>query len=701
MSAREQEEWFAGVQNDPILHTCIARLKTLLASNNIQTILDEPPLSFELVIDEAVEREHPVAIGRYTVLGLLGQGGSGIVYRAWQPETSREVAVKLLDRDGVHTRGKFTAEISVLASLNHPAVSRVFEGGIDPGSGLPFIAMELVQSAKPITRYCQDNSLNVKDRIKLILQVCEGIAYAHARGVVHRDIKPANILIAKDGRPVLVDFGIARSITSAHTTRAFSLGTFAYVSPEQLRGRVTTACDVYGLGVVLYELLENCLPIDVTNIDIAEAARRIEEVPPRVMQCEMEGFNEGLRAIIHKSIEKAPSHRYATIPQLSDDLLGWLEGRAISVRPDTPVRALYRAIMLHRRRFIAAASLVIVCGVLLGTWSYTAYRNRERQHTAALKMTTAALAATDFAFSRMGGRPVRELMVTTYIPVTQELVQAQPDNDDACFLLARLYEIKGDLLWESSDTTELELYREKSLVLLKTLTERNPDSVTYAHQYAIARIRLGDCYNQSGRSILAKQLYHEVHSVLIDLSKRLAADQNISELKETILDDLGWSYHRLAGLHKAAGDDAEALEYYSEHVRVANKLNKLSPDSTRTRWAVLYSHVAMMFQQSVYLHSDSFMEHADIALLTAREMLTQDPQDRRVAALYVHSCMICVYFEIYHKRLDNVPPLIAEAQSWVNKLISSGHNPQDSAEPIADLKAMKEAYADAVGSSHK
>jgi len=224
-------------------------------------------------------------IGAYSIVEEIGHGGMGEVYRATRADGQfeKQVAIKVV-RGGFDTKSvleRFRHERQILASLDHSNIARLLDGGTTE-EGIPYLVMELIEGI-PIDVYCDANNLNVNERLKLFLQVCAAVQYAHQRLVIHRDIKPGNILVTKEGVPKLLDFGIAKILdpaASSETTLAAPM-TPEYASPEQIRGEpITTASDVYSLGVVLYQLLTSRSPYPRKTQAAHELARFICEVEP-------------------------------------------------------------------------------------------------------------------------------------------------------------------------------------------------------------------------------------------------------------------------------------------------------------------------------------------------------------------------------------------------------------------------------------
>jgi len=294
-------------------------------------------------------------IGAYRLVKVLGEGGMGKVYLATRADElyRQEVAIKLMNTGFRPARAmllRFSAERQILANLNHPNIARLLDGGMTP-DGLPYLVMEYVDGVS-IDEYCRQNRLSVSERLKLFATVCAAVDYAHKNLVVHRDIKPGNILVTREGVPKLLDFGIAKLLDAesgdpARTETAERVMTPEYASPEQVRGdSVTTASDVYALGVLLYELLSGRRPFQLRTKSPLEAMRIICEQAPEAPSKKTAPdrkppaargsprLDDELDNIVLMAMRKEPARRYVSVAALAADVEAYLAGYPIRARAD-------------------------------------------------------------------------------------------------------------------------------------------------------------------------------------------------------------------------------------------------------------------------------------------------------------------------------------------------------------------------------
>jgi eukaryotic-like serine/threonine-protein kinase len=342
-------------------------------------------LSFE---DEATSVTAGARVGPYRILREAGHGGMGTVYLAERDDEQyhKRVALKLV-RGGLalddHLIRRFLEERQILASLDHPHIARLLDGGVTP-DGLPWFAMEYVEGT-PLDRYADERRLPMEQRLTLFLTVCDAVQYAHRNLVVHRDLKPANILVTAEGEVKLLDFGIAKLLSSGAGgptreagDKRSSIGlrpmTLEYASPEQIRGEaITVASDVYSLGVLLYELLAGRRPYRLSGRQPFEIKRAIleeEASPPSAVAPERarRSLRGDLDSIVLTALRKDPARRYPSAEALRDDLSRHLTGLPVAARPNT---WRYRAGKFVRRRRLgvvaAAAVLVSLSAGLVST----------------------------------------------------------------------------------------------------------------------------------------------------------------------------------------------------------------------------------------------------------------------------------------------------------------------------------------------
>jgi len=341
-------------------------------------------------------------IGRYKLLEKIGEGGMGVVYMAQQEEpVRRKVALKVikLGMDTKQVVARFEAERQALALMDHPNIAKVLDGGATD-SGRPFFVMELV-SGVPITEFCEKNRLSTQDRIKLFLSVCQAIQSAHQKGIIHRDLKPANILVTLNAgvpHPMVIDFGVAKATNQALTEKtlftryAAMIGTPAYMSPEQAemsRLDVDTRADIYGLGVLLYELLTGTTPFPekrLRSVGYHEMQRIIVEeeperpstrvlktprgIAPSQLATRHSPLATDLDWIVMKCLEKDRARRYETANGLATDLKRHLNNEPVVARPPSAAYRLQKAIRRNKLAFAAGATVAaaLVVGIGVSTW---------------------------------------------------------------------------------------------------------------------------------------------------------------------------------------------------------------------------------------------------------------------------------------------------------------------------------------------
>jgi eukaryotic-like serine/threonine-protein kinase len=416
--------------SDSVLHEELAKL--FASHEQANSFIEAPALQpvSEMIADGQASRIGQ-RIGPYQILQEIGQGGMGAVYLAERADQQyqKRVAIKLVRRGLDHNFivQRFLSERQILAQLDHPNIARLIDGGTTE-DGLPYLVMDYIEGL-PIDCYCNERQLSTAARLKLFRTICAAVQYAHQNLVIHRDIKPSNILVTADGTAKLLDFGIAKLLSpepakqpQEQTATALRLMTPEYASPEQVRGEtITTASDIYSLGVLLYKLLTGYLPYRLKLKSPLEIERAIcEEQPEKPSTAASErmkdegGRMKGISALFHpssfilhpfgvphpsalrgdldnvvlKAIRKEPQRRYASVEQFSEDLRRYLAGLPVSARRDTFAYRTGKFIQRHKAG-VAATALVILSligGLIATAWqARIAARQRDRARAEAAK----------------------------------------------------------------------------------------------------------------------------------------------------------------------------------------------------------------------------------------------------------------------------------------------------------------------------
>lgn len=367
--------------------------------------LETPALGsgFAEAVGAAVPEEPVERVGRYRVVGVLGEGGMGIVYRAEQERPRRVVALKMM-RFGFASetaRRRFEREGELLARLHHPGIAQVFETGTDE-RGRPFIAMEMVEG-EPIDVYVREDAPAVGDRLGLVLQVCDAVQHAHQRGVIHRDVKAANVLVERGGeetsgrtetgagaRVKVLDFGVGRLIGedaggTVRTEAGQLVGTLRSMSPEQLAGDpevVDARADVYALGVLAYEVLSGVHPFGSVDGGIAEMSAAVRGREPARLGTIDRSLRGDLETVVARAMEKDPARRYQSAGEFAADIRRFLAGEAVLARPASAAYQLRKLAGRHRAAAAAlAAVLVVVVAAVVGI-GWQAVRATHAEHLA-------------------------------------------------------------------------------------------------------------------------------------------------------------------------------------------------------------------------------------------------------------------------------------------------------------------------------
>ena len=318
------------------------------------------------------------AIPGFQILEELHRGGQGVVYLATQQSTKRRVALKVMLEGpfaSPESRRRFEREVELVSNLSHPGIVPVFDSGV--AHGQYYYAMEYVRGSH-LDEYVRRDELPTRRILKLFVDICEAVDYAHQKGVIHRDIKPSNVLVDDRGQSHVVDFGLARiGDADAKESALISLtgqvmGTLAYMSPEQAAGRpgqIDTRSDVYALGVVLYELLAGKLPYDLDST-MAENLSTIQHTEPKRLTLHDRTISSEVGTIVRKALSKEKERRYSTAGQFGDDIARFLNGEPIEAKRDSTLYVLSKMLRRHIVPAVVAATfLALVCASSVVSWS--------------------------------------------------------------------------------------------------------------------------------------------------------------------------------------------------------------------------------------------------------------------------------------------------------------------------------------------
>ncbi|HEY2018666.1 MAG TPA: protein kinase [Bryobacteraceae bacterium] len=481
---------------------------------------DAPGLAEEVqsLLDsyEEQERLHPPApaavnrrYGPYQVERSIGQGGMGAVYLAHRADGQfdQRVAIKVVAR---HAFGdlfleRFRLERQILASLDHPGISRLLDGGV-AGDGALYLAMEYVEGTR-IDLYCEKRTLDRRARLRLFQAVCAAVQYAHRNLVVHRDLKPDNILVREDGTPKLLDFGTAKLLTpiaeiaeSELTQAGFRAFTPAYASPEQVLGNpVTTASDIYSLGVILHRLLAARAPYELKDHTTGELIRVVCEQEPAPAKVDPD-----IDAIIARCLRKNPLERYRSVDELIDDIEFHLHGR--------PVRASragvgYRARKFVRRNMVASAIAALLAGsIVLGIagvlWQARIARSRYQDLR---RLTNSLLFELNGVIRELpGSTAAQKMLVTKVLDNLDRLASGSTSDRQIQSDLADAYLAMGNLQGNPYEQNlgdspgGLDTLR-KALAIAGRLVQQQPSDVHALRTEAMLRQSIGDIFFGTGK----------------------------------------------------------------------------------------------------------------------------------------------------------------------------------------------------------
>ncbi len=619
-------------------------------------------------------------IGNYKIIEELGVGGMGAVFLAERSDGTFEqkVALKLIKRgmDSEAILRRFVNERQILASLEHPNIAHLVDGGTTE-KGLPYFVLEYIEG-ETIIDYAIRENLDLEERLKLFREVCAAVSFAHSNLVIHRDLKPSNILVTKVGKVKLLDFGIAKLLKSetngATTATQMQVFTPEYASPEQVRGeKLTTATDVYSLGVILYELLTGSQPYKTTSKNIGDIIKAICETEPiRPSSVSLKSKVQSLKSenrtadnnaqntkddekqtnhkskitnpkslrgdldnIILKALRKEPERRYSSVEQFSEDIRRHLEGLPVTASKDTWN---YRASKFIQRNKIGVAAVVLILVTLLGGLFATLYQRNKAQR----RFNDVRQLANSFLFefhnaieNLPGSTPARELVVKRAVEYLDKLaMESDSTTQDAGLQreLATAYErigkIQGNSFFSNlGDTPGAMASYQKSLEIRLRLNQADPTNREIQHELAAAYEGVGDMFYTD----------NDLPSGLQNYDKALAIRLQLVETEPQSRKYL----HALAELHTRRalirgtegyanlGDTLGALDEHLRAVAIAENLIAIEPDE-EAKELLAGDLIYLAMQQNAIGKTAEALANGRKAVAMYETMVAQNPNNARM-----------------------------------------------------------------------
>jgi serine/threonine protein kinase len=577
-------------------------------------------------------------VGAYRIVEQIGAGGMGEVYRAFRADDQfrKEVALKVIragqDSGSVITR--FKNERQILASLEHPNIARLLDGGTTD-EGIPYFAMELIEG-QAITEYCDDCRLSIAERVRLFLQVCEPVQFAHQHLIIHRDIKPGNILVTAEGTPKLLDFGIAKILESDiaeslsdATQTAFRVLTPRYSSPEQIRGEpVATASDVYSLGVVLYELLTGHSPYRLatgSTQDIVQAVCTTDAQKPSLAVSRVETaknpasrtlrldelsaargsspeklrkrLNGDLDNIVLMSLEKDPARRYRSVEQLQEDLRRHLANVPVLARNDTVWYRTSKFVNRNKAGVIFSAAFVLALLSGMAITLHEANVARRERARAELRFNDVRKLANSLLFEihdsmrdLSGATPARKLLVTRAQEYLDSLSKEASGDTSLQRELAAAYDRVGDLLGYSGAANlgdvvgALKSYK-KALAIRETLAASNPNDASMQSELLNNYFHLSFVLMDAGDFSGALDVLHKG----LPMAQKLEASRGDPSYK----DILAGFYWKTGSILIQTGDYARAAESFRQSASIREPIAAAANSNPQFRTHLVGDYIGL------------------------------------------------------------------------------------------------------------
>lgn len=583
-------------------------------------------------------------IGPYALDRLLGRGGMGAVYLAHRADGhfTQQVAIKLIDLPLATDlfRERFRAERQILAGLVHPNIARLLDGGVSDRGEL-YLALEYIDGVT-ITDFCESRHLPVTARLELFLKVCDAVQFAHQNLVVHRDLKPDNILVDASGAPHLLDFGTAKILSPATAGMAvdltgigFQTFTPRFASPEQVLGRpITTASDIYSMGVLLHVLLTGAYPYKLADFTTEEMLRVIcEQVPPGPASF-LPSIDPDLHCIVLKALRKDPQERYTTAAQLSADLQAYLEHRPVQARRGNK-RYIASKFILRNKVPLTGASLFLLTllaamgGIVWQARVANMERNKADARAADLReLSSSLLSELDEALKEIpGSTGAQQLLVSR---VLQHLDRMARDSNgdtqsqlDVINAYTRLGDVQGNLYYQNvADTAGALASFDRALAISAPLAAAHPNDRAILRAEAAALEAKGETLSEAGNpqsSVASLQAAVDIYERAIKLPGTTAAD--IFEAA-VAYETLGSELAEDSGMSDAAAGAAA----YRQALAMDEQALRIDPAFLKVRRGIPLMHVHL---GNVILETDPAAALKEFQL--ALHLQTALPEEQRTS----------------------------------------------------------------------
>jgi eukaryotic-like serine/threonine-protein kinase len=597
--------------------------KLLIAHEKAEGFIDKP-----ILIEQGIAEDHAKdnfigkQIENYLILERIGTGGMGAVYLAIRQNSDfkQKVALKLIKRgmDSEAIQTRFAIERRILSTLKQPNIAQLLDGGIS-SEGLPFFVMEFVEG-KPLNEFCSENNLSLEARLEIFRRICSAVEHAHKNLIIHRDLKPSNVLVTADGTPKLLDFGIAKLLSdedSETTATQAKIFTPEYASPEQILGKtVTTATDVYSLGVILYELLTQHRPFETKGKSFEEIVKSVCETEPTApssmsdTETQRRGDTEkeleistnivaspvrhvsasqlkgDLDNIILKALRKEPAERYGSVQQLSEDIWRFLQGLPVLARPQTIGYRFGKYVKRHKAGVFAAALVLLslIGGISIATWqAIVASRERaraEKRFDDVRKLANLVLFDYQDEIAKLqGSTPIRERMINDGMAYLDSIFPESNNDKNLQLEIARAYQKIGDIQGnpfqpnlgqvEPALTSYL-----KSKEITEQLYSENPENLGFLKALAKADMSVGSIYLTKGDFPNALENYRQSSTLYEKLAK------NESEYIEALY-GLAQVSRYFGFVYSRQGNTEKALESFQDCLAKYQELTAKSPNEKK------------------------------------------------------------------------------------------------------------------------